>query len=413
MIFSQQFQDSQFSEQILMNHHPKPTLLYCTPPHSPLPMSSNLGHPNRSCVSCKKRKVKCDRKTPSCAACVKSKHRCYYTSYSPPEDTLATVPEDEAIKAIRQQHWIQTQRMNSQPTVVKNEYDLGSTNGSFLNDSSFLGLNVENPTVPIALVSSTQYVPTRFPTPQLAQIPTSPNSVQQSYILPQQRQQISTQSSPLINQNTLTSFLQPASPGTGPMIPPNGFANVSQLQLWIHEKIIALSQEWRGEADQSYVLDPDERLKLRMVDYEQQGQFYVAQQQFDVEIERSEYTSGNNFDQQTGDFKPYNDLNQYDDDDRHSGNSNPSSIDIDPMDTFLHKIYAFVRKFMRDVPWLRDNFMLNFNITCDGVLSDVAVEIRRNQPSLFYPQQNRQQLFSVQNDIYESQNDIVKGRLFL
>ncbi|CAG8526896.1 28315_t:CDS:2 [Racocetra persica] len=391
----QQFQDSQFSEQILMNHHPKPTLLYCTPPHSPLPMSSNL-------------------------ACVKSKHRCYYTSYSPPEDTLATVPEDEAIKAIRQQHWIQTQRMNSQPTVVKNEYDLGSTNGSFLNDGSFLGLNVESPTVPIALVSGTQYVPTRFQTPQLAQIPpTSPNSVQQSYMVPQQRQQISTQSSPLINQNTLTSFLQPASPGAGPMIPPSGFATVTQLQLWIYEKIIALSQEWRGEADQSYVLDPDERLKLRMVDYEQQGQFYVAQQQFDVEIECSEYTSVN-----TGDFKPYNDLNQYDDDDRHSGNSNPSSIDIDPMDTFLHKIYAFVRKFMRDVPWLRDNFMLNFrrtpsiamdyDITCDGVLSDVAVEIRRNQPSLFYPQQqNRQQLFSVQNDIYESQNDIVKGRLFL
>ncbi|CAG8586112.1 5610_t:CDS:1 [Racocetra persica] len=102
----------------------------------------------------------------------------------------------------------------------------------------------------------------------------------------------------------------------------------------------------------------------------------------------------NNFDQKTGDFKPYNDLNQFDDDDQHSGNSNRSSIDIGPMDTFLHKIYAFVRKFMGDVPWLRDNFILNFkrttsismyfDISCYEVLSD-AVEIRRNQPSLFYP----------------------------
>ncbi|CAG8480289.1 10031_t:CDS:2 [Cetraspora pellucida] len=221
MIFSQQYQDSQFSEQILMNHHPKPTLLYCTPPSSPMSMSNNLGHPNRSCVSCKKRKVKCDRKTPSCAACLKSKHRCYYTSYSPPEEALTNIPEDEAIKAIRQQQWIQNQRMNSevklQPTIVKNEYDLGSANGSFLNDSSILSLNVDNSTVPMAFVPGASYVPARFSTPHLTQlqnpIATSQNLVQQPYMVPQQRQQISTQSSPLINQTTLTSFLQPASPG--------------------------------------------------------------------------------------------------------------------------------------------------------------------------------------------------------
>ncbi|CAG8807211.1 19021_t:CDS:1, partial [Racocetra fulgida] len=59
-----------------------------------------------------------------------------------------------------------------------------------------------------------------------------------------------------------------------------------------------------GEADQFHVLDPDERLKLRMNEYEQ-GQFYVTRQQFD---------------QKTGDFKPYNDLNSFDDDNQHSGN---------------------------------------------------------------------------------------------
>ncbi|CAG8573180.1 7832_t:CDS:2, partial [Ambispora gerdemannii] len=54
-----------------------------SPPLSPMNTSA-LGNPNRSCSSCKKRKVKCDRKTPSCSACIKSKNRCLYTSYSPP-----------------------------------------------------------------------------------------------------------------------------------------------------------------------------------------------------------------------------------------------------------------------------------------------------------------------------------------
>ncbi|KAG9291944.1 hypothetical protein G9A89_004882 [Geosiphon pyriformis] len=62
-----------------------------SPPISPLLMSAAmtpaglaLGNPNRSCISCKRRKVKCDRKTPSCSTCQKSKSSCYYTSYSPP-----------------------------------------------------------------------------------------------------------------------------------------------------------------------------------------------------------------------------------------------------------------------------------------------------------------------------------------
>src|SRR6266542_3916462 len=107
--------------------------LLSTPP--PSPMATALGHPNRSCVSCKKRKVKCDRKTPSCTACQKSKHRCHYTSYSPPVFTeeLQQPDEDESIKAIKQKieeldattriRWEQFQRMlsdikNVQPTTV-------------------------------------------------------------------------------------------------------------------------------------------------------------------------------------------------------------------------------------------------------------------------------------------------------
>ncbi|CAG8754175.1 34707_t:CDS:2, partial [Racocetra persica] len=84
-----------------------------------------------------------------------------------PEDALITVPEDEAIKAIRQQHWIQ--------------------------DSTFLSLNVDNPAMLMALFN----------------------------------------------------------------------ANNPQL-IPIHQTMTKGAVK-NGEADQSYVLDPDERLKLRML----------------------------------------------------------------------------------------------------------------------------------------------------
>ncbi|CAG8714855.1 320_t:CDS:2, partial [Acaulospora morrowiae] len=85
------------------SHHPKPTYFLSTPP--PSPMTATLGQPNRSCASCKKRKVKCDRKTPSCSACQKSKHHCHYTSYSP--TTVITEEtqfngEDEVFRAMKQ-----------------------------------------------------------------------------------------------------------------------------------------------------------------------------------------------------------------------------------------------------------------------------------------------------------------------
>ncbi|KAF0512244.1 Ubiquinone biosynthesis O-methyltransferase [Gigaspora margarita] len=164
-------------------------------------MPNNLGHPNRSCVSCKERKVKCDKKIPSCAVCLKSKHRCQYTSYSPPEEPLPSVQEEETM---RQQHWIQNQRMNQeaklQPMVIRNEYD-------YFNENSLLGMNIENP---LNLATNSQYTPKRYQPQQLAQL--QQNLVQQPYILQQQCQQIP-QSSPLINRNIYNSVIQSVFPG--------------------------------------------------------------------------------------------------------------------------------------------------------------------------------------------------------
>ncbi|CAG8740457.1 4661_t:CDS:1, partial [Dentiscutata heterogama] len=61
-------------------------------------------------------------------------------------------------------------------------------------------------------------------------------------------------------------LFQSVTKGSGPPIPPNGFVNVQQLQCWIHEKLLALSQEWIGDIEQPYIFDPEEKLKLRLID---------------------------------------------------------------------------------------------------------------------------------------------------
>ena len=84
--------------------------------------------------------------------------------------------------------------------------------------------------------------------------------------------------------------------------------------------------------------------------------------------------------------------------------------DFDPTDIFLNKIYAFVRRFTRNVPWLRENFLTNRAIPSsmgldtfnDGVFSDVVVEVRKI--SSYAPYQD---LKLVQNN-----HELIKGRLF-
>ncbi|CAG8443932.1 5354_t:CDS:2 [Scutellospora calospora] len=344
-------------------------------------MANNLGHPNRSCVSCKKRKVKCDRKTPSCAACLKSKHRCHYTSYSPPEDSLVSVPENEEI---RQQQLIQNSRMMSDvklqpPTIIKQSYMLPQQcqpqSSAYINRNLF-----DSPLQPTSPVSIDNYT---LPMRSTITLTYNWNGLLQ------------------IMEPTLIPYLQSFTKGAGPALPINGFVNVIQLQNWICEKFIALSQEWKGDSnDQLYVLDPEERLKLRPItDFNQslqQGSF-PERQQFEVTIDRAEYISDEQI--QIRDFKTFDDSNS--------------------MDIFLNKIYAFVRRFLKDVPWVRENFPLNFRRAplntidfdpCDG-LFEVTVEVRKNQSPLFYSQQQNRTIFPINNDMYESQNDVtVKGR---
>ncbi|CAG8696408.1 4819_t:CDS:1, partial [Acaulospora morrowiae] len=98
--------------------------------------------------------------------------------------------------------------------------------------------------------------------------------------------------------------------------------------------------------------------------------------------------------QQTEDFNTFNDCQYVEKDDKRTINlnnyyasysdSDRSSVmpEIDPVDVFMNKIYAFVRRFKRNVLWLGENFLANSLVrgtpfsTSDGVLSDVTVEIK-------------------------------------
>jgi len=186
-----------------------------TPPASP--MSATLGHPNRSCASCKKRKVKCDRKTPSCTAYQKSKHRCHYTSYSPPvlnEEQTHQPDGDEEIKAIKQKieeldnntrlRWERFQKLMSnyqQPVKVKtdpiesqtyfsdfitnesfssiipnsfsqDERDLGypTTYGYMEDDEVLFNMNLTNPVIPTSTGTSQQFALQQQNSPQSLQL---------------------------------------------------------------------------------------------------------------------------------------------------------------------------------------------------------------------------------------------------
>lgn len=464
--FQQEEQQRRELEQLLKQHLFHQSLLLSTPP--PSPMSATLGHPNRSCASCKKRKVKCDRKTPSCTACQKSKHRCQYTSYSPPvfNEEPQQHNEDEEIKAIKQKieeldnaarlRWEHFQKMMSacQPTISSKDEFANPSASYFVDDEDpIYNLNLNNPVIPTS--TGSQYlqqgspqslhlspqnqlqVPAQqqpsvsyiLPSPQYQRPPnsaaTSPFVQTQNIVIPSTNYSPYMSGTIVLNYNlnamrpflgrTIAPLLQSMTGGQGPQVPTTGFNDVGQLQNWLREKF--LSQEWTEEMESFSVIDPEERFELRPIFEEPNQQHFSARQKFEVVLHRVEFASSPSS-VHGGDFQ------NFDYDDKHSmemenltnysdAGSNRSSIaDFDPTDIFLNKIYAFVRRFIRNLPWLRENFLANwrrspmdtFNdgVFSDGVFSDVVVEVRKI--SSYSPYQD---LKLVQNN-----EELIKGRLF-
>lgn len=466
----QQEQEQRKELELLFKQQLLQQAIFSTPP--PSPMTTALGHPNRSCVSCKKRKVKCDRKTPSCSACQKSKHRCHYTSYSPPvftEELQQQRDEDEGIKAIKQkieeldnttrQRWEHVQRMysnikNVQPAIAAKEEFVNNSSSYYLEDDDTLfNMNLTNPMMPPT--SAAQYpLPQGSPlqmsqqvaqlsppqshlSPQQVQIP-APYLLQQHYHHP-----TSTATSPYIQtENTvfhsenyspymrgtitlnynlngmrpllgrqIVPILQAMTVGNGPIIPPTGFTDIGNLQAWLREKLS--SQDWTEESEQ------DERFELRPIIEDVNQQSYSLRQRFEVILHRVEFASSPT--SAHGDFhsyefeeKPHIDMDNYTNYSE-TGSNRSSIIEIDPTDIFLNKVYSFVRRFIRNHSWLRENFLMNLRVRSplmpmgfgtfnDGVFSDIAVEVRKTYSYTPY-----QDVKLISNNHHE---EFVKGRLF-
>jgi hypothetical protein len=319
------------------------------------------------------------------------------------------------------------------------------TSASYYNideDEAIYNLNLNNPVMSTPMTTPMQQSPQPLqlsPQHQL-QVP-----AQQPYILPQQYQQRpSTSTSPFIqtqnivvpsgnyspymsgtivlnyNVNSMRSFLgrpivpmlQSMTGGQGPTIPSTGFNDVGQLQDWLREKF--LSQDWNEEMESYSVVDQDERFELRPIYEDINQNQYSVRQKFEVILHRAEFASSPSS-VHGGDFQTY------DYEDKHSmemenlttysdtGSNRSSVADFDPTDIFLNKIYAFVRRFIRNLPWLRENFLANWKRSSspletfsDGVFSDVVVEVRKI--SSYSPYQD---LKLVQNN-----EELIKGRLF-
>ncbi|CAG8540451.1 95_t:CDS:2 [Ambispora leptoticha] len=117
----------------LVNNPNTNRLFVPSPPLSPMNTSA-LGSPNRSCSSCKKRKVKCDRKTPSCSACIKSKNRCLYTSYSPPAAFL----NQSSPSSLSSPTFSQLRENDQQVESIKSENELENEHFNLYNNEEII-----------------------------------------------------------------------------------------------------------------------------------------------------------------------------------------------------------------------------------------------------------------------------------
>ena len=170
-----------------------------------------------------------------------------------------------------------------------------------------------------------------------------------------------------------------------------------------------MNQDWSEEMESSYE-DEKFEFELRPIFEEVSQHHFSVRQKFEVILHRADFSSSPT--SVHGDFQSYDNY-----EDKHNmeanfsetGSNRSSIIDYDPTDIFLNKIYAFVRRFIRNVPWLRENFLTNrarspmgFDSLNDGVFSDVVVEVRKT--SAYTPYQD---LKLAQNN-----EDVIKGRLF-
>ncbi|CAG8435734.1 6214_t:CDS:2 [Diversispora eburnea] len=437
---SQQYQEPNNDDySMLKNHHPKPTLvLYNHLPNQITP----LGHPNRSCASCKKRKVKCDRKTPSCTACQKSKYKCHYTSYSPPvfngNPKLPRLIVSFVPKCCDPDYYSTlgfAPQQHQEPYYLEDDIYNNFNNPMITTPSEKLIL----PTTPVEQQSHLS--------PCQQQQFSHHNQVQQEFyhspnsypISPQyqhtQHVQHTQAQSPFMNSNVMIQQVMgsyvPYMQATVTLSYNLNGMHIAHLQEWLKYKF--MKQEWNDETDNICVIDPDEKFEIMESPLSPQNiNNFSIQQKFTVILHRPEYSSSpittNNSDHDDFEHSQYSGEDDTTDLDSHASynsniggeGSNRSSmvLEVDHTDIFFNKVYAFVRRFIKNVPWIRENFAMHLRPRgINGIpspmgfgfsevaFSDVTVEVRRNNSLPSTPYTNRK--FNNPDEI------VAKGRMIV
>ncbi|RHZ75944.1 hypothetical protein Glove_208g110 [Diversispora epigaea] len=491
----QQYQEPNNDDYpMLKSHHPKPTLvLYNHLPNQITP----LGHPNRSCASCKKRKVKCDRKTPSCTACQKSKYKCQYTSYSPPvfsgSEPQISNDDDEnnnINRSLRQDPNYNSKLQRLIVSLVPKccDPDYYSTLGFipqqhqesyYLEDDIYNNFN-NNPMIatppekiilpPTPVEQQPHLSPCQqqqFSHPEFYQSPTSyPISPQYQHTHHVQHAQ---SQSPFMNSNVMIQqvmvpymratvtlsynlngmrlLLEPMvlpmlmsianTNNDGLIVPPTGFTDIAHLQEWLKRKF--MRQEWNDETDNMCVIDPDEKFEIMDSSLPQQNiNNFSIQQKFTVLLYKPEFSSSptatSNSEHDDFEQSQYGGEDDNTDLDSHAsynsnigaGNSNRNStvLEVDHTDIFFNKVYAFVKRFIKNVPWIRENFAMHLRargITgvpspmgfefSEGAFSDVTVEVRKNNFLPSTPYTNRK--FNNNNNQQIPDEIVARGRMLI
>nr|CAG8577049.1 12773_t:CDS:2 [Entrophospora candida] len=400
---------------------PPSHLLLTTPPASP--MAATLGYPNRSCVSCKRRKVKCDRLTPSCTACTKSKHNCQYTSYSPSQPLI--YDENKFINtSVNCNGNVNNNNINSNDRFLDNKSRLEQPHQRihekfhpyYSNPTKYvefsepicspyaLGFNSQKQNddnlknSPLSLSPSTTTTTTldnqihspigdddnccfdsppqtlhqqpqllqlplqintsmvapeihvtpdygndcdnnipsyqsNYYTPNLIASPVSPSTNDGTYEIPStvmestvtfnynldvSKQLLGESMAPLLQSLTDNSIY--------PKIPTIGFSSLDELQNWIRDAFI----------NQIRNNDDEERYEIRHIFTNdlsvQKFEIISNQPEFNVSSPSSPELANNNI---------------------NNNNCNEET----PSDAFLNKIYSYIRKFKKNLPWLRENFL--------------------------------------------------------
>lgn len=198
-------------------------------------------------------------------------------------------------------------------------------------------------------------------------------------------------------------------------IPHTGFTGIFDLREWLKRKFT--EQEWSDETDNTFVIDPDE--KFCIMDSSQQN---PIQQKFTIILLRPENFSspvascnGDHDDFEHGQFGGEDENTDIDSHTSRGSNRSSVILEIDHTDIFLNKVYAFVRRFIKNVPWLRENFAMSLRtrypaIPLEAAFSDVVVEVRKDNPiRRFNHHHNNPVTFNQQIP----DETVAKGRMFI